>query len=240
MRLYAAIVCVALIGASAARADNLSTCLNGQYPALCNKALLTPQQRAQAEAAERSANLQICLEGSYRALCRHELLTPSEARRVQVAEHDANLRLCLEGNYRALCDHSLLTTVERNEVYVAEKRANLAICLKGDYPTLCDHSSLTDDQSARVREAEQMAARRAQAPHPRQGRSTSNCDSGHWVEAVMSDGQYVKLEDGSLWEILSGDAITTALWLPTTEIVVCDGKLINTDDNETVDARRIR
>ncbi len=72
---------------------------------------------------------------------------------------------------------------------------------------------------------------------PRHG---SACEAGHWVEDVMSDGDIVKLEDGSLWEVAGGDEATSALWLPATEIVVCDGKLINTDDNESVEATRVR
>jgi hypothetical protein len=56
----------------------------------------------------------------------------------------------------------------------------------------------------------------------------------------MDDGTIVKLEDGSLWEIDSVDRIDTMLWLPTTDVTVCDDKLINTEDNETVGARRLR
>ena len=66
------------------------------------------------------------------------------------------------------------------------------------------------------------------------------CDSGHWIEAVIDDGHIIKLEDGSLWEIDDIDKLTAALWLPTSEIVVCDGKLINTDDNETVEAHQLK
>jgi hypothetical protein len=72
------------------------------------------------------------------------------------------------------------------------------------------------------------------------GRELSNCDSGHWVDSVSSDGQIVKLEDGSLWEVNPVDAIDSMLWLPTTDIIVCVDRLINTDDNETVFAQRIR
>jgi len=57
---------------------------------------------------------------------------------------------------------------------------------------------------------------------------------------VSSDGTIVKLEDGSVWEVDSVDAIDSALWLPTTEIITCDDKLINTDDNEKVSARRLK
>jgi hypothetical protein len=70
--------------------------------------------------------------------------------------------------------------------------------------------------------------------------SGTACESGHWIEGVMSDGEFVKLEDGSLWKVVGGDEITSALWLPTTEIVVCNGKLLNTDDNESIEAERIR
>jgi hypothetical protein len=57
---------------------------------------------------------------------------------------------------------------------------------------------------------------------------------------VSDDGEIVKLEDGSIWEVDASDAIDSALWLPTTEIVACDGKLINTDDNEKVSATQIK
>lgn len=57
---------------------------------------------------------------------------------------------------------------------------------------------------------------------------------------MSNDGQIVKLEDGSIWQVDAVDAIDSMLWLPTTDIIACDGKLINTEDNETVSARRIR
>jgi hypothetical protein len=76
-------------------------------------------------------------------------------------------------------------------------------------------------------------------PQRRAYLSSSSCESGHWVEEVMSDGEIVKLEDGSLWRVDATDTVDSALWLPSTDIVVCDGKLINTEDNESVEARRI-
>jgi hypothetical protein len=72
-----------------------------------------------------------------------------------------------------------------------------------------------------------------------QGRYQS-CEQGHWIDAVMDDGSIIKLEDGSLWEVDPGDEITSSLWLPITNIIVCDGKLINEDDNESVSAHRIK
>lgn len=67
----------------------------------------------------------------------------------------------------------------------------------------------------------------------------AGCEDGHWIKSVSSDGEIVVLEDGSVWQVDSTDAIDSALWLPTTNIVACDDKLINTDDGETVEAVRI-
>ena len=66
------------------------------------------------------------------------------------------------------------------------------------------------------------------------------CEAGHWIDTVSSDGSIIKLEDGSIYEISAVDVVTSALWLPITEIVSCDDKLINTDDGETVEATRIK
>ena len=67
----------------------------------------------------------------------------------------------------------------------------------------------------------------------------ADCEDGHWIKSVSSDGEIVVLEEGSVWQVDSTDAIDSALWLPTTNIVACDDKLINTDDGETVEAVRI-
>jgi hypothetical protein len=70
--------------------------------------------------------------------------------------------------------------------------------------------------------------------------AASACESGHWVKSVQAGGKIVILEDGSVWEIDGNDAADASLWLPTTEIAICDDKLINTDDDETVGAVRLR
>lgn len=67
----------------------------------------------------------------------------------------------------------------------------------------------------------------------------ADCEDGHWTKSVSSDGEIVVLENGSVWQVCSSDAIDSALWLPTTNIVACNDKLINTDDGETVEAVRI-
>jgi hypothetical protein len=70
--------------------------------------------------------------------------------------------------------------------------------------------------------------------------SSRGCVSGHWVDSVSDDGDIVKLEDGSVWEIAAVDTVDSMLWLPTTDIIACDDKLINTEDNETVEATRLK
>ena len=70
--------------------------------------------------------------------------------------------------------------------------------------------------------------------------SAQACEDGHWVENVTDDGKIVILEDGSVWLIDPVDRVDTALWLPTSDIVACSDKLINTDDGEIAAARRIR
>jgi hypothetical protein len=67
----------------------------------------------------------------------------------------------------------------------------------------------------------------------------SACESGHWVDSVLRDGEIVKLEDGSVWKIDDADAVDSSLWLSTDDVIVCDGKLIDTDDGTTVAARRL-
>lgn len=230
------------------KAQNLVTCLAGRYPTLCRHAWLNSDERSKVETAEKRENLRTCLAGRYPTLCKKNKLTPEELEQVVVAEKRENLKTCMVGRYRNLCKKHLLTESELKEVVVAESRENLKVCMAGTYPTLCDRTLLTQDQITQAQAAEKKATetrRQASAragPRPGPGRRTGlmGCDDGHWVESVSSDGTIVKLEDGSIWEVDAVDAIDSALWLPVTDIIACDDKLINTDDNESVSARRIR
>lgn len=69
---------------------------------------------------------------------------------------------------------------------------------------------------------------------------TQSCETGHWIDAVMADGEIIKLEDGSLWQVDSVDMITSGLWLPISDVLICGDHMINTDDNESVGVRRLR
>jgi hypothetical protein len=66
------------------------------------------------------------------------------------------------------------------------------------------------------------------------------CEDGHWIDEVLADGKIIKLEDGSLWRVDPVDTVTSALWLPVSDVIVCDATIVNVDDSETVHVRRIR
>jgi Sel1 repeat len=84
--------------------------------------------------------------------------------------------------------------------------------------------------------AEPGAARDIAVLRPRR----SDCERGHWVQSVSDDGSIVALEDGSVWRISDVDTVDTALWMPTEDVIVCDGKLVNTDSSDTVEASRLK
>ena len=226
------------------RAQNLSTCLSGRYPSLCKKHWLNPEESKKVESAERRENLKTCLTGRYPALCNKNKLSTDEAQQVVAAEKRENLKTCLTGRYKALCKKNILSEPELKQVLAAEQSENLRTCLTG-HQSLCDKSLLTKEQLSQTQAAESRAAESrkqyvGKAPSRGRRHSSSGCESGHWVDSVLNDGQIVKLEDGSIWEVDAVDAIDSSLWLPTTDIVACDDKLINTEDNETVSATRIR
>lgn len=49
-------------------------------------------------------------------------------------------------------------------------------------------------------------------------------DQKHWVREKIDSGAFIKLEDGSLWQIAPIDKINTMLWLPIDNVVVIDSK----------------
>jgi len=141
----------------------------------------------------------------------------------------------------------LLSEDERRKTLEAERAENLKVCLTGRYLSLCDRSLLSAEQDSQVSAAEQRAKesvpqkqRTAESSTRARRYGTSSCETGHWIESVLDDGQMIKLEDGSIWQVDPVDAIDSALWLPVTDVIVCTDKIINVDDNESVSAMRIR
>lgn len=194
---------------------------------------------------QRASNLATCLSGRYEILCKREWLSPDERTKVDAAQRRENLKTCLTGRYIILCDKSKLNAEELKQAHAAERTENLMTCVTGRYPILCNKSLLTAEQLTQVQaaEAREQATRpksSSSARRPPSRRYSSGCEDGHWIDSVSSDGTIVKLEDGSVWEVDAVDAIDSALWLPISDIIACNDKLINTDDNEKVSARRIR
>ncbi len=233
--LLLAILCSSGLLAQTSREQNLNTCLTGKYPALCNHSLLTADQFTLVREAERRENLSTCLTGKFPALCNHSELTNSEQEVVREAERQENLRICLSGRIPSLCNHSLLSRGEADRVRAAETNENLKVCFDGRFASLCNKALLTPEEAISVAAAEAKAE--TARPTARSGRvRTGGCESGHWIESVAGDGKIIKLEDGSMWEVNEVDAVTSSLWLPTSEVVVCDTKIINVDDGENVEA----
>jgi hypothetical protein len=225
---------------------NLQTCLSGRYPALCNHSSLSAEQLQQAQAAEIRENLKTCMTGRYPALCDHSKLTSEQLNSVRGSETRENLTLCLSGRYPALCNHSLLSSSESLQVRAAERAQNLKVCMDGHYPSLCNHSLLTTEEAGVVGLAEtRVSQANPSAPADSTGRSANarqrgKCESGLSIESVEGDGKVIKLDDGSLWEVDDVDTVDTSLWLPPSEVVLCDGRMINTDENESADVTPIR
>jgi hypothetical protein len=63
------------------------------------------------------------------------------------------------------------------------------------------------------------------------------CDE-HYIKRVADGGRIIILDDGSVYRSL--DSVTSSIWLPISDVLVCDEKIINTDDGEAVDVIRLR
>ena len=88
--------------------ENLKTCLDGRYSALCKHSMLSDAEAAAVTKAEKRENYKTCIDGRYTTLCNHQLLSGNELTKVNAAERRENRRICLDGRYPALCNRSLL------------------------------------------------------------------------------------------------------------------------------------
>lgn len=68
----------------------------------------------------------------------------------------------------------------------------------------------------------------------------SRCEDGHWIQSIAGNGEIIKLEDGSIWQVDGIDKVTSSIWLPISNITICGSSLINTDDGEKVGAKKIK
>ncbi len=224
--------------------QNLETCLSGQFPALCDHSALASEQAQQVRIAENRENLRVCMTGKYAALCDHSRLTADQSGQVKYAERIENLTVCLSGRYPALCNHGLLSLDDAVRVQSAEHSENLKTCLDGRYSAICNHSLLTSEQAKSVAAAEAKVAPSRSASQAVVGashrRQSETCVSGLSIESVEGDGKVIKLDDGSMWEVDDVDTVDTALWLAADDVVLCGGKIINKDEDESADVTPIR
>jgi len=63
-----------------------------------------------------------------------------------------------------------------------------------------------------------------------------SCDEGYAI-SVLDDGNCIKLDEGSLCEVNSVDAVMS--WSTADDVLVCDDKIINAYDEELVLQRRM-
>ena len=88
--------------------------------------------------------------------------------------------------------------------------------------------------------AQRRAAPREPVPPPLVGINRNGAEK-HWIKQVMGNGSLIELEDGSIWQVSPLDQIDTALWLAITDVLLVNGeKIINLDDNETAEVKRLR
>lgn len=139
--------------------DNLSTCMLGYFPTLCDHSKLTSSQAVNVAAAERRDNYVTCISGDYPALCHHDLLNASQAWAVDAAERRSNFHTCSSGMYPALCRHDLLTVEQATTVRGAEGRVNYGTCISGLNPALCNHATLSPVEAQDVRASERTVSR---------------------------------------------------------------------------------
>lgn len=69
---------------------------------------------------------------------------------------------------------------------------------------------------------------------------SSGCEEGHWIQSIAGNGEIIKLEDSSIWLVDGDDTVTSSIWLPVSNITICNSYLINTDDGEKVSATRLK
>ena len=74
---------------------------------------------------------------------------------------------------------------------------------------------------------------------PEKRRWSESCDSSE-VATVSSNGQIVRLDDGSVWFVDPADAIDSHLWLPGDTVSICAFGLLHHDDGEVVGATPVR
>lgn len=64
------------------------------------------------------------------------------------------------------------------------------------------------------------------------GSAYASCESGYSIQTKSDDGTILTLDDGSVWRVIGGGEVDSALWMDMDDILLCDDStIINTDEN---------
>ena len=71
--------------------------------------------------------------------------------------------------------------------------------------------------------------------------SAAICESGHSVASVQADGHIVVLDNYAVYQVLGKGTVDPSLWLPGSDVIVCDAKhlMVNVSDGEKAKVRRL-
>ncbi len=58
------------------------------------------------------------------------------------------------------------------------------------------------------------------------------------IDEIKYDGRLIILEDGTQWEVDTGDEITADMWTPLDKVLVIDDEMYKLDDLEKVSVQR--
>ena len=70
--------------------------------------------------------------------------------------------------------------------------------------------------------------------------SESSCTKEHWIKSKSNDGAIIILEDESVWEVNIVDRIHSILWIPTENVIVCNGKMVNLNNGNKINVIRLK
>lgn len=68
----------------------------------------------------------------------------------------------------------------------------------------------------------------------------AGCQEQRWLRTIQHQGRDLQLDDGSLWQVDSVQALDTVSWTPTDPIVVCHSDLTDTTEHQLVHARLVQ
>jgi hypothetical protein len=67
-----------------------------------------------------------------------------------------------------------------------------------------------------------------------------DCTDKHWIQSKSNDGSIIILEDMSVWKVDAINRVDSMLWLPTEEVIVCSGEMINLNNGAKVGVTKLK